>query len=380
MISSEERQTCRALIDEAVAHGARRQMACDCLGICLRRLERWEKLDHDRRCTIKKDPPNRLSESERQSLLHVVNTVTYRDLSPKQIVPRLADEGVYLASESTIYRLLRESGQLAHRGRARAPVHKKPEELMAIGPNQIWSWDITYLKAPVQGAFYYLYLVLDIYSRKIVGHEVHEREDALFAAELIEKTSAREKVDKGQLVLHSDNGGPMKGATMLATLQKLGVVPSFSRPRVSDDNPFSESIFKTLKYRPSFPDGRFSSIEEAKSWVEKFVTWYNEVHLHSAINFVTPKSRHEGNDQLILAGRLQVYGAAKDRHPERWAGKLRNWDKAGSVYLNPRKEPKKRPIPFRSKNDKSSRGELNGEDIVWSRAQAVAGSHTMSSK
>lgn len=338
MISLSDRQTCRALIDEAVLSGARKRMACECLGINLRRFERWEKQEEDRRSVIKKVPMNRLSESERRNILNVVNTVEFRDLSPKQIVPRLADRGEYFASESTIYRLLGEHGQLAHRGRGRKPMHKKPEELVAMRPNQIWSWDITYLKAPAQGDFYYLYLIMDIYSRMIVGYALYERECADLAAMLINETSIKEKVDKGQLVLHSDNGGPMKGATMLATLQRLGVVPSFSRPRVSDDNPYSESIFKTLKYRPSFPDGRFSSKHEAMTWVENFVKWYNEEHLHSAISFVTPKSRHECKDQSILANRSQVYAEAKEKNPERWASKTRNWSSTKEVYLNPKKK------------------------------------------
>lgn len=343
MISSSDRQTCRALVEEAVAAGARKRQACECLGINLRRFERWEKQWTDQRCVIDKAPPNRLSELERQRILNVVNTIQMRDLSPKQIVPRLADEGQYLASESTFYRILREAGQLAHRGRARAPGRYRPEELIATSPNQIWSWDITYLKAPAQGEFYYLYLVMDIYSRKIVGCALYARECATLAAELIDRIACKEKIDKGQLVLHSDNGGPMKGATMLATLQKLGVVPSFSRPRVSDDNPYSEAMFKTLKYRPSFPDGRFSSMAEAEQWVTKFVIWYNEVHLHSAINFVTPNSRHEGKDHAILTNRTQVYAEAREQHPERWTTKTRNWSRIETVYLNPKtKESKKK--------------------------------------
>jgi transposase InsO family protein len=209
-----------------------------------------------------------------------------------------------------------------------------------MSPNQIWSWDITYLKAPVKGEFYYLYLVLDIYSRLIVGYATHTNESPELAAELIERTAKERGIDKGQLVLHSDNGGPMKGATMLATLQSLGVVPSFSRPRVSDDNPYSEAIFRTLKFRPSFPDGRFSSKDEARAWVDRFVRWYNDEHLHSAIGFVTPRSRDEGLDGEILRQRKAVYLEARAGHPERWANQTRAWEQTGAVFLNPRKDGK----------------------------------------
>ena len=296
--------------------------------------------DEDQRSVIEKIPANRLSEDERAKLLSLVNRVEYRDLSPKQIVPRLADRGEYLASESTIYRVLKAEGQLEHRGRSRLGSQRKPDELMAISPNQIWSWDITYLKAPVKGEFYYLYLVLDVYSRLIVGYAIHTHESPELAAELIERTCKERGVKKGQLVLHSDNGGPMKGAAMLATLQSLGIVPSFSRPRVSDDNPYSEAIFKTLKYRPSFPDGRFSSMDDAKAWVERFVAWYNDEHLHSGICFVTPKSRHNGQDGIVLENRKQVYADARVEHPERWANKTRAWEQTGPVFLNPRKDGK----------------------------------------
>ena len=201
-----------------------------------------------------------------------------------------------MASESSFYRILREEKMLAHRGRSNPSVHSRPKEQAADGPGEIWSWDITFLKGPVRGQFYYLYLVMDIWSRKIVGWAVHERESADYAAGLIREAALREGVDERQLVLHSDNGSPMKGATMLATLQWLGIVPSLSRPRVPDDNPYSEALFRTVKYRPEYPSGPFQSLEEAKDWVGRFVRWYNHEHRHSAIRFVTPAQRHLGEE------------------------------------------------------------------------------------
>jgi len=182
--------------------------------------------------------------------------------------------------------------------------------------------------------FFYLYFVMDVYSRKIVGWEVHETQSGELASELIDEICSREKVSKNQLTLHSDNGGPMKGGTMLATLQRLGVMPSFSRPSVSNDNPFSESLFKTTKYCPQFPSKPFDTVLGARDWVRRFVPWYNEEHLHSGISFVTPGSRHRGEDIKILAKRHEVYEAAKARRPDRWSRSTRNWNHIGEVFLN----------------------------------------------
>lgn len=208
-------------------------------------------------------------------------------------------------------------------------------------PNQIYSWDITYLQSCVRGQFYYLYLFLDIFSKKIVGWDIHATQESNLSAILLEDICMNEKINKHQLVIHADNGGPMKGATMLATMQKLCIVPSFSRPSVSNDNPFSESLFKTLKYCPIFPSKPFESIEAAKNWMEIFVKWYNTEHLHSGINFVTPTSKHLGLDIELLKNRNEVYEKAKEKNPIRWSGKTRNWDAIMAVKLNPLKEKEK---------------------------------------
>jgi transposase InsO family protein len=227
------------LVDEAVTDGARQSKACEILGVDPRTLQRWKNrgVGDDCRAGPKRIPANKITATERREVLEVVNRPEYRDRSPKQIVPSLADQGVYLVSESSMYRILREAKQMKHRASSKAPSGHRPRELQATAPNQVWSWDISYLKSPILGAFFYLYLVVDIFSRKIVAAEVHEVEDSDNAAEMITRACTAEGINADQLDLHSDNGSPMKGATMLATLQTLGVMPSFRRARVSDDNP-----------------------------------------------------------------------------------------------------------------------------------------------
>ena len=273
-------------------------------------------------------------------IIEVSTAPLYQDLCPWKIVAKLADSGRYLASESSFYRVLKEADLLKHRAKSRPRERKRPKDLIARQPNCVWSWDITYLKSPVKGMYYYLYLTLDVFSRFIVGWTVEEVESAEHAARLMTRACAEQGVAEDTLTLHADNGGPMKGATMLSTLQKLHVVPSFSRPSVSDDNPFSESLFKTLKYRPSYPDGAFANLEEAREWVLRFVRWYNHEHLHSGIRFVTPASRHSGKDESILHNRSVVYEEAKRKNPSRWSGPIRNWSMIKEVRLNPGKEKK----------------------------------------
>ena len=329
-----------ALIEEAVAAGARREQACELFGISLRTLERWVITPEDGRKGPNSVPSNALTAEERAKVLQVANSPEFANLTPWQIVPRLADRGEYIASESSFYRILKAENCLAHRSKSQPRRHRKPEELMALSPNQIWSWDITYLRAAIKGTFYYLYLPMDIFSRMIVHWEVHECENMELASKMIETACEKQGIKRGQIVLHADNGGAQKGATMLATLQRLGVVPSFSRPRVSDDNPYSEALFKTLKYCPSFPEHGFASLDKARAWVEKFVHWYNNTHLHSGINWVTPASRHQNLDQQILDQRHQVYQAARAKTPNRWSTQTRNWSRPDIVELNPGRRSK----------------------------------------
>lgn len=336
-----QRQIILILIDEAVRAGARHARACAIVGLSGRTVQRWRGASSpgDQRSVRTQDPPNRLSDIERQRILSVVNSHEFGHLPPSQIVPRLADRGIYLASESTIYRILRQADQLAHRRAERPSTPRtKPRALTATAPNQVYSWDITYLPTAIKGQYFYLYLFLDVFSRKVVGWQVFESESSELAGDLVRDICWREGVRHNQVVLHSDNGGPMKGATMLTTLRELGVAPSFSRPAVSNDNPFSESLFKTLKYRPQYPCRPFASLAAARAWVDGFAQWYNTEHCHSAIRFVTPQQRHNGDDCALLRGRHVVYETAQRRHPQRWAGKTRNWSRVDAVHLNPQND------------------------------------------
>ena len=199
----------------------------------------------------------------------------------------------------------------------------------------MWSWDITYLKSTTRGVFFFLYMVVDVWSRKVVGWAVHDVESAGLAAVLFEEICVDMKIDPRGIVLHADNGGPMKGSTMVATLERLGVLPSFSRPHVSDDNPFSEALFRTLKYRPNYPTKPFVDVVDARAWVLGFVGWYNGVHLHSGVRFITPGDRHDGKEASILEQRRLVYEQARAKNPGRWTTTTRNWTPVGEVYLNP---------------------------------------------
>ncbi len=336
MIPAQERAHVLTLIDEACSAGARLHKACEVLGLSPRTVQRWRNPEQlqDKRKESSPSPGNKLSEQERQQVIETMNSPEYRDMTPHQIVAALADQGIYLASEATMYRILKAEGQDAHRQNTAPRKHQKPRELTATAPNQVWTWDITYLPSPIKGIFFYLYMILDLYSRKIVAWQVHCREDSSLAGELIKEGCLLEGISQGQLVLHSDNGSPMKGATMLATLQQLGVMPSFSRPSVSNDNPYSEALFRTFKYLPGYPQKPFQSLEEARKWVEEFVQWYNLEHRHSKLEHVTPNERHTGQDEAILANRRTVYQRAKETKPERWSGKAREWAAPTKVILN----------------------------------------------
>ena len=337
-----ERDQVMALVAAAIVAGARQQRACEVISLSERTMQRWvsDRAEGacDRRPARVQAPKNKLDALERQRLLAIANSLEFGHLSPSQIVPRLVDQGEYVASESTFYRVLKAENQLTHRGAEKpAKPRYKPRALAATAPAQLFSWDITYLPTQVMGMYFYLYLFMDIFSRKIVGWQVYETESSDLASEVMRDICVRENIAPQQVVLHSDNGRPMKGATMLATLQKLGVIPSFSRPACSNDNPFSESLFKTLKYRPAYPRRSFESLMAARQWVGTFVHWYNEEHRHSAINFVTPAQRHAGLDGALLRKRIEVYEAAKATHPERWSGATRNWEPVMIVHLNPEK-------------------------------------------
>jgi transposase InsO family protein len=332
-----ERDEALSLVGDAVRAGARLSVACRELGLDARTVQRWRARDTgDQRRGPKAKPVQALSSAERARVLDVANSAEFRDASPKVIVPTLADRGEYVASESTFYRVLRGADALVHRGRAKPRKTTRPAEVVTSNPCEVWSWDITYLPSQVRGRFFYLYLFVDVWSRRIMRAGVHETECAELAATAFASACGEHDVAPDSLTLHSDNGAAMKGATMLATLRDLGVVASFSRPSVSDDNAFSEALFRTLKYVPSYPHMPFASRDAAWAWVERFVAWYNFEHLHSAIGFVTPNPRHQDEDIGLLAARRAVYAAARARNPARWSGHTRAWDAPGLVPFNPR--------------------------------------------
>ena len=311
------------------------------VGLSVRTIERWRREENggdDQRHGPNTVPGNKLSEHEERQLVRVLTCAEHRDLSPRQVIPALAEQGTYIASEATAYRVLHKYELQTHRENTRPRTSKKPDELVASAPNQVYCWDITYLKAPVLGSFFYLYMVTDIFSRRIVAARVCAAENDDYAAELFAEVQKREKLAPGQTTLHSDNGGAMKGATLKATLERLGVLTSYSRPSVSDDNPYIESLFGTMKTRVGYPKKPFASIEEAQQWVDRFVRWYNEEHRHSALNWVTPMARHTGAEHRLLRQRAQTYRKARQRHPERWSRGIRNCEPAPAVTLNPAKK------------------------------------------
>lgn len=336
-ISHDTRLAVLSLIRKACKKGCRKAIACETLGLSLRTVQRWEKHPHqpDKRRGPLKRPINKLSEAEERHILKTVNSKEFAPLPPCQIVPKLADKGIYIASESTFYRVLKKHAMLCHRGvsKQRMP-YRKPPSCKATKPNEVWSWDITFLKTIVKGKFFYLYMIMDIFSRKIVGFQVYEEQTAENASIVAQEAYQAENIT-GSIRLHSDNGSPMKGSTMLVTLQKLGVIPSFSRPSVSNDNPFSEALFRTLKYCPRYPGKPFGSIKMANEWVREFVFWYNNIHLHSGLKFITPMDRHTGKDIKIIKNRQRTYKLAREMHPNRWTGNVRNWIPNSEVLLNP---------------------------------------------
>lgn len=345
LTSLPDRQEYIFWVDEAVKLGAKKESACDLIGLNKRTYQRWTKeqdIIADKRTTvIKPTPSHALTEEEKETMISCCLKDEFVNLPPSQIVPILADRGEYIASESSFYRVLRNRGLNKQRGRAKK--RKKvalPTTHVAEQANEVWSWDITYLPTRVKGQYYYLYLIEDVFSRKGVGYEVHACEQGELAADLVAKTVVKERCLNKPLVLHSDNGSPMKSQTLLEKLYELGIIPSRGRPRVSNDNPFSESLFRTLKYCPQWPSEGFNSIDEARRWVNTFMDTYNNAHRHSQIRFVTPSERHAGKDVALLEKRKEVYEQAKKSNPKRWSGQTRNWTPIGAVTLNPGREIK----------------------------------------
>ena len=264
--------------------------------------------------------PRALTAPERQAILDALHSPRFADLAPGEVWAILLDEGVYLGSQSTFYRLLRAAGETRERRRqATHPAAVKPE-LLATGPNQVWSWDITKLHGPAKWTYYYLYVILDIYSRYAVGWMLAPRESAALAEKLISDTCAKQHIGRGQLTIHADRGSSMTSKPVAFLLADLGITQSHSRPHVSNDNPYSEAQFKTLKYRPCFP-ARFTSIEHARAHCQEFFPWYNDEHRHSGLGLHTAADVHHGDAAAVQAARAGVLAAAYHEHPERFVSK-----------------------------------------------------------
>ncbi|WP_052607182.1 IS3 family transposase [Acidithrix ferrooxidans] len=316
-------------MEEAHNGGARLRLAVKELGLSLRSFQRWKAEGdntHDKRPFATRAKPSfALDESERQEILDTMHKEEFSSLPPSQVVPALADKGIYLGSESTFYRILRDHKQNNHRGRAKTAVKRDIPSHLANAPLEIWVTDISWLRGPVHGVFYYLYFVMDLYSRKIVGYEVYGCESSQQLADVVVRATLLEG-GRAPKILHSDNGSPMKGSSLLELCYKMGITTSNSRPRVSDDNPHTESLFRTTKYWPGYPYGGFENLRDSRTWVEKFVNYYNYHHRHSGLKFVTPHDVHEGNHLEVLSMRQKLYETTKELNPKRWINsKVRDW-------------------------------------------------------
>jgi putative transposase len=314
---------------------ADRVWACPAIGA----RPRLRGMDHDAHL------PHAGARVERGRIMAVANEPRFTDMPPARIVPTLANEGTYLAS---FHRVLRAHGQMNRRGRARLPCTPRPPTThVATQPGNVWCWDVTFLPAQVQRRWFYLYLILDLFSRKIFGWEVHNSDSAENAAHLARRAALTEGVhaEPTRPVLHGDNGATMKTTTVLAMLHWLGIKPSYSRPRVSDDNAFAEALLRTPKYRPDFPASGFADLQAAREWAMCFAQWYNHEHRHSGIRYITPAQRHAGQDRPMLAERHALYQAARESNPRRWSGHTPNWTPTGAVTLNPERDiPVQTPI------------------------------------
>ena len=345
-MSLDQRKEIIGLINQARHDGARLAVACETAEIDPVTYRRWQcgtQVVADRRATAQRPvPTNKLTEQEREAILDACHSESFQSLPPSQIVPTLADQGEYLGSESSFYRVLREANEQQHRGRAQSRQKRaKPTAYCTTGPNQCWSWDVTWLKSPTRGKFYYLYMMVDVFSRKVTAWEVHDVESGEHASKLLQRGVLAENCASTLHCLHADNGSIQTSSTLRATLERLGVEASYSRPRTSNDNAISEALFRTTKYRPDYPYDGFESLEQAREWCRVFVHWYNQEHKHSALKFVTPSQRHTGEDITILAKREALYQEARASNPLRWSGATRNWQRPATMTLNPDKTEEK---------------------------------------
>ncbi|MCF6157988.1 MAG: IS3 family transposase [wastewater metagenome] len=304
---------------ESLAKEVRMKKACEVLGIPRASYYYYRKNIHRKRVPVK--PPLALSSPEEQGVLDTLHSERFCDKSPREVYATLLDEGIYLCSIRTMYRILEKHHEVRERrNQLRHPSYQKPE-LLATAPNQVWSWDITKLKGPTKWSYFYLYVILDIFSRYVVGWMVAHREQAALAERLISETAQKQGIQPGQLIIHADRGSSMTSKPVAFLLSDLGITKSHSRPYVNNDNPYSESQFKTLKYHPDFP-GYFVSIESSRVFCKDFFTWYNTEHYHSGIGLLTPETVHYGRTDHIVKERSRVLKIAFENHPERFKGKI----------------------------------------------------------
>lgn len=310
--------------------------ACEVLNVPRSRVYRERQPQAERQA--RPTPTHALSNGEREQVRAVLNSERFMDCAPRQVYAALLDEGTYLCHWRTMYRILATHSEVRERRLLRRhSVYKKPE-LLATAPNQVWSWDITYLRGETTWIHYPLYTVLDIFSRYVVGWMIAEVESSELAKQLIAATAYKQGIQSDQLTLHADNGSPMKGKPLSQLLVDLGITKSHSRPHTSDDNPFSEAQFKTMKYRPDYPE-RFASMVAARQWARPFFEWYNNDHYHSGLNLHTPASVHYGAALAVQQQRQTVMFGAYQAHPERFIHGLPLVKGApAAVYINPPKE------------------------------------------
>jgi putative transposase len=305
--------------------------ACDAIGFCR---SSYYRLKAGFKPAKRRNVPRALGVNERQEILDIMHEERFMDLPPGQIFNHLLDEGRYIASERTMYRILADNNEIKERRKIRThPKYKRPE-LLAIKPNQLWSWDITRLRGPNKLEYYQLYVIIDVYSRYVVGWMLAQTESATLAKHFIEETCQFQGIKKDSLTIHSDRGPAMKSKTVAELLAHLGVIKSHSRPRISNDNPYSESQFKTMKYSMTYPD-RFGSIEDARAFCRDFFKWYNNEHYHSGIKMLTPSMVHNGDSKNVLRKRAKVKIAAYNLKQERFVNgkpKLQKLDK--KVWIN----------------------------------------------
>lgn len=323
---------------EVLAPDVGTKSACKAFGISRAGLYRRRAISAAPRLVKKRSaPPRALSEPEKQDVLETLHSERFQDMAPHEVYATLLDEERYLCSIRTMYRILEENTEVKERrNQLRHPDYKKPE-LLATGPNQVWSWDITKLLGPVKWSYFHLYVILDIFSRYVVGWMVAPCESATLAKQLIGETCSKQNIQKEQLTIHADRGSSMKSKPVAFLMADLGITKTHSRPHTSDDNPFSEAQFKTLKYRPDFPD-RFGCIEDARQFCRVFFPWYNNEHKHTGINLLSPTDVHHCEAESIIASRQIVLNTAYASHPERFVRKMpEHKPMQQAVWINPPK-------------------------------------------